>query len=170
MIRKFLTLTTILLGLALPAQAATLNVLTTTADLKSITQFIGGERVNVDSLGNGNQNYHFLAAKPSYMVKAKKADLFIVNGMDLEIGYESLILEGSRNPRIQSGESGYLDASEGIKRLEVPQSVDRSMGDVHPHGNRITGWIRKMPRSWPLVLLVDYRNSRRKVPRTSSRT
>jgi len=46
-----------------------------------------------------------------------------------------LILEGSRNPRIQSGESGYLDASEGIKRLEVPQSVDRSMGDVHPHGN-----------------------------------
>jgi len=132
---KKLIITLFLLGLVMPAQAKTINVVTTTTDLKSITEYIGKEKVEVYSLGKGNQNYHFLSAKPSYMVKAKKANLFIVNGLDLEIGYVSLILEGSRNPNIQAGRKGYLDASEGIARLKVPDKVDRSMGDIHPGGN-----------------------------------
>lgn len=117
------------------ALADTINVLTTTSDLKSITEYIGGDKVKVESLGDGRRNYHFLEAKPSYMIKAKKANLFIVIGRDLEIGYEPLILGGSRNPDIQRGKIGYLDASTGIKALEVPEIVDRSMGDVHPSGN-----------------------------------
>lgn len=132
---KNLLLTILLLGLALPAQAETLNVLTTTADLKSIVEFIGADKVEVKSLGQGNQNYHFLSAKPSYMIKAKNADLFIVNGLDLEIGYVSLILEGSRNANIQPETIGYLDASEGIMPLEIPKALDRSMGDIHAEGN-----------------------------------
>lgn len=113
-----------------------LNVLTTTEDLKSVTQFIGGDKVTVDSLGRGTQDPHFLEAKPSYMMKAKKADLFIRVGLELEIGYEQLILDGSRNQRIQIGKPGHLDASEGIQPLELPtQKVDRSMGDIHPLGN-----------------------------------
>ncbi|MGE0268904.1 MAG: metal ABC transporter substrate-binding protein [Candidatus Omnitrophota bacterium] len=125
----------VLFGPVIPARAETIHVLTTTADLKSIAEYIGGNRVSVDSLGKGNENYHFLAAKPSYMLKAKKADLFIISGLDLEIGYESLILEGSRNPGIQAGRPGYLDASAGIRPLEVPARVDRSLGDIHPKGN-----------------------------------
>lgn len=123
------------LGPVVTAQAKSLNVLTTTADLKSITEFIGGEYVKVDSLGKGNENYHFLAAKPSYMLKASRCDLFIRSGLDLEIGYESLILEGARNKDIQPGRPGYLDASEGITPLDIPPAVDRSMGDIHPSGN-----------------------------------
>ena len=128
-------MTFILLGLALPAQAKIINVVTTTTDLKSVAEYIGGDKVRVYSLGKGSQNYHFLQAKPSYMIKAKKADLFIRIGLELEVGYEPLILEGSRNPNIQIGRDGHLDASIGIKPLGVLEKVDRSMGDIHASGN-----------------------------------
>lgn len=117
------------------AHANSLNVVTTTADLKAVVEAIGKEHVKVISLGKGNQNYHFLQAKPSYMIKAKRADLFIRNGLDLEIGYESLILQGSRNKKIQPGNMGHLDASDVIHALDVPDHVDRSMGDIHAAGN-----------------------------------
>ena len=113
-----------------------LNVLTTTPDLKSIVEFVGGERVKADSLSRGSQDPHFVEAKPSYMIKARKADLFIRIGMDLEVGYESLILNGARNPGIQIGQPGHLDMSTGITPLEVPTGdINRSLGDVHPQGN-----------------------------------
>ncbi len=132
--------TLILLGYALlfsatPTQAEVINVVTTTTDLKSVVEYIGGDKVKVYSLGKGNQNYHFLQAKPSYMIKAKRADLFIRIGLELEVGYEPLILEGSRNPNIQIGRDGHLDASIGIKPLNVLRQVDRSMGDIHASGN-----------------------------------
>ena len=113
-----------------------LNVVTTTTNLASIAESVGGEHVSVTSIGSGDEDPHFIQAKPSYMMKARKADLWICVGMELEIGYEGLILQGSRNPRIQINTPGHLDASEGIMKLEVPTGkVDRSMGDVHPLGN-----------------------------------
>jgi len=114
-----------------------INVLTTTEDLKSITEAIGGDKVRVDSLARGLQDPHFVDAKPSFMMKAKNADLFIRIGLELEIGYEDLIIDGSRNQKIRIGNPGHLDASEGVYLLEVPTTtkVDRSMGDVHPMGN-----------------------------------
>ncbi len=113
-----------------------LNVVTTTTDLKSIVEAVGGSHVSVTSLGSGKEDPHFIQAKPSYMMAARKADLWVRVGMELEIGYEELILDGSRNRNIRVGSDGHLDASEGVIRLEVPtQKVDRSMGDVHPLGN-----------------------------------
>lgn len=133
--KKYFLIVTLLVGLALPAQAKTINIVTTTTDLKWIAEYIAGNTVKVYSLGKGDQNYHFLQAKPSYMIKAKKADLFIRIGMDLEIGYEPLILEGARNPSIREGRERHLDASLGIEPLDVPDTVDRSMGDIHVEGN-----------------------------------
>ena len=114
-----------------------LNVVTTTTDLKSIAEMIGGEYVSVTNICQGNQDPHFIQAKPVYMVRARNADLWIRIGLELEIGYEEPIIEGSRNTRIQIGDPGHLDASEGVLLLEVPttQKIDRSMGDVHPLGN-----------------------------------
>jgi zinc/manganese transport system substrate-binding protein len=115
-----------------------LNIVTTTTNLKSIAESVGGEHVNISSISTGKEDPHFIAAKPSYMLKAKNADLWIRVGLELEIGYEGLILEGSRNPRIHIGSPGHLDVSEGIIPLEVPtqsMKIDRSMGDVHPLGN-----------------------------------
>lgn len=113
-----------------------LNIVTTTTPLASIAEEVGGNFVSVASIGSGDEDPHFIAAKPSFMMKAKKADLWIRIGLELEIGYEGLILQGSRNPRIQINAPGHLDASEGIIKLEVPtEKIDRSMGDVHPLGN-----------------------------------
>ena len=136
--RKIIILLTLLLGLSGFAYGKDMiNVLTTTEDLKSITEAIGGAKVMVDSLARGYQDPHFVAAKPSFMMKAKNADLFMVIGLELEIGYEELIINGSRNQRIRIGQPGYLDVSEGVSLLEVPTTtkIDRSMGDVHPMGN-----------------------------------
>lgn len=119
------------------AESSKMKVLTTTEDLKSIAEYIGGDKVTVDSLAKGYQDPHYLEAKPSFMIKAKNADLFIRVGLELEIGYEELIIDGSRNQKIRIGNPGHLDASEGVYLLEVPitTKVDRSMGDVHPMGN-----------------------------------
>jgi zinc/manganese transport system substrate-binding protein len=113
-----------------------LRVVTTTTDLAAIARAVGGDKVEVTAIATGFEDPHFIAAKPSYMMAARKADLWIRVGLELEIGYEPLILDGSRNPKIRVGTPGHLDASEGVLRLEVPtQIIDRSMGDVHPLGN-----------------------------------
>lgn len=113
-----------------------LNVVTTTTTLASIAAAVGGDHVNTSAISTGKEDPHFIAAKPSNMMKARKADLWIRVGLELEIGYESLILEGSRNSKIRVGAPGHLDASEGIAPLEVPTGkVSRTMGDVHPLGN-----------------------------------
>ncbi len=113
-----------------------LLVVTTTTDLAAIARAVGGDKVEVTSIATGTEDPHFIAAKPSYMMAARKADLWIRVGLELEIGYEGLILDGSRNSKIRVGTAGHLDASEGVLRMEVPtQRIDRSMGDVHPLGN-----------------------------------
>ena len=113
-----------------------LNILTSTMNLKSITESVAGDEVQLESITKGPQDPHFLSAKPSYMLKARKADLLIFMGMDLEIGWLPNIIKGARNPQIQKGQIGYLEASQFIKALSVPEGkVDRFFGDVHPFGN-----------------------------------
>ena len=113
-----------------------LAVVTTTTDLKFIAESVGGDRVKVTSIASGAEDPHFVSAKPSFMMTAREADLWIAIGMELEIGWEGLILDGSRNPKIRKDSKGYLDASQGVLRLEVPtEKVTRTMGDVHPLGN-----------------------------------
>ena len=113
-----------------------IRVVTTTTDLKSLAEAVGGDKVTVKSIATGYEDPHHVQAKPSYMMLARKADLWIRVGMDLEIGYERLIIDGSRNTRIRIGTPGHLDASEKVLRLEVPKTkVTRDMGDVHPQGN-----------------------------------
>ena len=127
------------LAVCLPSSAdaaETLRVVTTTTDLAAIARAVGGDRVDVAAIATGREDPHFISAKPSYMMAARRADLWIRVGLELEIGYEELILDGSRNPRIRIGTPGHLDASEGVLRREVPtQRIDRSMGDIHPQGN-----------------------------------
>jgi len=127
-----------IIQLATPAAvgADKLSVVTTTTDLAHIARYIGGDEVEVMSIATGQEDPHHIAAKPSYMMAVRKADLWIRTGMELEIGYEPLILDGSRNSNIRIGTTGHLDASQGVLRLEVPTGkVDRSMGDIHPQGN-----------------------------------
>jgi zinc/manganese transport system substrate-binding protein len=113
-----------------------LNVVTTTADLASLTREIGGDRVTVQSIARGYQDPHFVEPKPSFLLLLRDADLLAVVGLGLEVGWLPPLLDQSRNNRIRPGSAGYLDLSRGVEILDRPAGpVDRSMGDVHPQGN-----------------------------------
>ena len=115
---------------------AALNVVTTTEDLASLTREVGGDRVKVEGLAKGYQDPHFVEAKPSFILKLHGADLLVEIGRELEIGWLPPLIQQSRNPRIQPGADGYLDASTTARILEIPTGqITRAMGDVHPSGN-----------------------------------
>src|SRR3989475_10520468 len=122
--------------LPIVAEAKKLNVVTATTDMAALTQEVGGDKVNVESIARGYQDPHFVEAKPSFLLKLRQADLLVVVGLQLEIGWLPPLVTQSGNPRIQVGANGYLDASQFAEILEVPQgTVTRAQGDVHPLGN-----------------------------------
>ena len=117
------------------AKAGTIKVVTTTTDMKSITEMIGGNKVSVTSIATGYQNPHFVDPKPSYIISLSNADLFVTVGLDLETGWSPQLLTSARNSKIQKGSPGYVDASEGVGLLQVPSSLNRGEGDIHIYGN-----------------------------------
>jgi len=121
---------------ASPAEAKKLNVVTTLTDLASLTQEGGGDKVDVQALAKGYQDPHFVEPKPSFLLQLRNADLLVLVGLDLEIGWLPPLITQSGNGRIQPGGQGYLDASQFAEILEIPQgNVTRAEGDVHPLGN-----------------------------------
>jgi zinc/manganese transport system substrate-binding protein len=125
-----------LAGIPGTSSFAALKVVTTLQDLASITDAVGGDRVDTFALVKGYQDPHFVDAKPSFILKLSRADLLIAAGLELEIGYLPPLLDQSRNDKIHPGSAGYLDASTGCEVLNRPvQQVTRAMGDVHPYGN-----------------------------------
>jgi len=122
-------------GILTSVNAGTIKVVTTTTDLKSITELIGGDKVSVTSIASGYQNPHFVDPKPSYIIGLSKADMFVTVGLDLEIGWSPQLLSSSRNTKIQKGSAGYVDASEGVGLLQVPTAANRAEGDIHIFGN-----------------------------------
>jgi len=123
------------LAVARPARA-TVHVVTSLQDFASIADAVGGKRVDTFALAKGYQDPHFVEPKPSFVLKLSKADLLIVAGLELEIGYLPPLIDQSRNDKIRPGAPGYLDASNGCDILEKPTgTVTRAMGDVHPFGN-----------------------------------
>jgi len=127
----------VILGLLAAAPAfADLKVATSLTDLASVAQLIGGKHVSAQSLCRGFEDPHFVPAKPSLMKAIQHADVFVSTGLELDGGWLPLVLPGSRNPRIQQGTKGFVDASEGIDVLEKPTgTVNRAEGDIHPLGN-----------------------------------
>jgi zinc/manganese transport system substrate-binding protein len=128
--------TLLLMVSAGPAAAAgKLKVVATLPNLGSIASAIGGDRLEVTTIAVGTQDAHFVDPKPSYMVKLRSADLFLVNGLDLEIGWVPPLTQGARNAKILQGGPGYVDCSTNIRVVEIPSSLSRAEGDVHPYGN-----------------------------------
>jgi zinc/manganese transport system substrate-binding protein len=115
---------------------APLKVIATLPNLEAIAEEVGGDRVAVDALCAPTQDAHFLDPKPSYMAKLRDADLLLVNGLDLEVGWLGPIIEGARNPKLFPGSKGHVDCSRAVSLLEVPSgTLTRAEGDVHPFGN-----------------------------------
>jgi ABC-type Zn uptake system ZnuABC Zn-binding protein ZnuA len=134
----FIATCTLLLALCAPPAGAEnkLNIITATTDLAALAQEIGGDKVDAESIARGYQDPHFVEAKPSFLLKLRHADLLIVVGLELEIGWLPPLISQSTNPKIQVGAPGYFDASRFARILEIPTGVvTRAEGDVHPLGN-----------------------------------
>lgn len=132
----FATLAVLVLsGFATVSAQDKLRVVTSLPDLKSIAEFVGGEKVEVFAIATGFQNPHFVDPKPSYILKLSKADLFATVGLDLETGWVPPLLNSARNAKILKGGAGYVDASTNVPLLQVPSSVNRGEGDIHIYGN-----------------------------------
>ncbi len=118
-----------------PAHAA-LRVVASVPDLAAIAKEVGQDRVTVSSMSLATQDPHFVDARPNLALDLSRADLLLVVGLDLEVGWLPNLMTGARNAKVQVGSPGYLDCSQFVRLLEVPtQKLERSMGDVHPGGN-----------------------------------
>ena len=132
MIQRILLLACLLV--ALPARAD-LNVFATVPEWGALAKEIGGDKVKVYTATNALQDPHRIEAKPSLLAQARRADLLVAAGAELEVGWLPLVVRDSGNAAIQVGRPGYFEAAAYVKRLEVPTVVDRAHGDVHPAGN-----------------------------------
>jgi zinc/manganese transport system substrate-binding protein len=129
-------------GLALVAFAginlttqANLDVVATTSDLAALAQAVGGDRVKVSALAKPTEDPHFVDPKPSYIVRLNRADLLVEGGAELEDSWLLPLLQGARNPKLLAGGEGRVRAAAGIELLDVPETLDRSKGDIHTAGN-----------------------------------
>lgn len=133
---RLMLFTATLTAITTVQSAAALRVVATTEDLASLAREVGGEKITVAALAKGYQDPHFVDPKPSFILEVSRADLLIVVGRELEIGWLTPLITSSRNAKIQPGAVGYLDASANVRILEIPTGqITRAMGDVHPQGN-----------------------------------
>ena len=124
-----------LLVTLLPCAANALNVFACEAEWGSLVEELAGNGVDVTVATTAFQDPHRLQARPSLIAAARRADLLVCTGADLEIGWLPLLLRRSGNPKIQPGNPGNFLAANHVRRIEIPRSIDRSQGDVHPQGN-----------------------------------
>ena len=129
--KKIVLLTTLLTTFLF----ASVQVDTTYATLGAVAKRVGGDEVKVNALANPKYDPHFITPKPSLIAKLRRADLLIINGGGLEIGWLPPLLRSANNAKIQNGAKGFLDISHFIHMIDVPTSVSRAYGDVHVEGN-----------------------------------
>lgn len=133
--KHLIVMTLAVLGLAAPAANAALNVLTCEPEWAALTQELAGELAEVDWATTALQDPHRIQARPSLLAKARRADLLICTGAELEAGWLPLLQREAGNPRIQPGQPGYLEAARFARTIERPRALDRAQGDVHASGN-----------------------------------
>lgn len=146
---KVLIVMVFCIALQLPlGAAAALRVFACEPEWAALAEELGGDRVKVSAATHALQDPHYLEARPSLISRMRRADLLICTGAQLEIGWLPMLLTKANNPEVRPGGAGYLEAGNFVRHLEVPASVDRSQGDVHPQGNP---HIQTDPRNFLLV-------------------
>ncbi len=114
---------------------AEIRILTCEPEWSSLARELAGDKATVHSATTGLQNVHKITARPSLIAKMRRADLVICTGADLEAAWLPLLLRKSGNPKVLPGKPGYIEAANYVTMQEIPTSIDRSEGDVHPQGN-----------------------------------
>lgn len=125
-----------LLGGAAPAAEPPLEICATVPELGALAREIGGDHVDVSVIAKPTEDPHFTPARPSQVKAVSECDMYVRVGLELEVGWESVLLNNSRNTKVVPGGQGFVDASTAIVPMEVPVvPIDRSMGDIHGQGN-----------------------------------
>src|SRR5215211_3902443 len=119
----------------LTSAEAKLNVVTTLPDFGALAREIGGDKVEVTTMAKPTEDPHFVDARPSFVVQLRNADILIDGGAELELGWLPPLLQNARNPKIEVGKPGRVQASQGIRLMGVPTTLTRAAGDVHALGN-----------------------------------
>jgi zinc/manganese transport system substrate-binding protein len=132
--KKHLLILSITVACAFSAHAK-LNVVATLPDFGSFAREIGGDKIDIVVLAKPTEDPHFVDARPSFVVSLRNADVLIDGGAELEIGWLPPLLQNARNPKIEVGKPGRVQASQGIRLMNVPTNVTRAAGDVHALGN-----------------------------------
>lgn len=114
---------------------AQLKVVTSYPYIKDIAERIGKDKIDVFALSKGNWDPHVIVPKPSYIARVRNADLLIINGAQLELGWIPPLLRQANNPNVMPAKRGFLDLSNYVQLIQVPDSVSRAQGDIHPAGN-----------------------------------
>lgn len=127
-------MTIVLLSSVVLFAAEKLNVVTTLSTYADIVKDIGGDKIDVHYIVQGDQDAHFVRPKPSFAVLLSKADLFISTGLDLELWVPTLV-DLSKNEKIRSGQPGFVAAYDGLDLLDKPTNLSRSEGGLHIYGN-----------------------------------
>jgi zinc/manganese transport system substrate-binding protein len=125
----------LLLGAAAAPAMAAVNVFACEPEWAALAKELGGDKVSAVSATTALQDPHHIQARPSLIARMRDADLLVCSGAELEIGWLPLLLTQSGNDRVQIGSPGYLEASQYVRKLEVPRVIDRSLGDIHAAGN-----------------------------------
>jgi zinc/manganese transport system substrate-binding protein len=127
---------------------AAVDVFACEPEWAALSKEVGGDKVSVYQATTALQDPHRIEARPSLIARTRAADLLVCTGADLEVGWLPVLLQTSGNSKVQAGQPGYFMASDFVAKLEVPKTVDRSQGDVHPYGNP---HIQLDPRNIALV-------------------
>src|ERR1700752_896134 len=131
--KKKILLLSVITTCAFAAQAK-LNVVATLPDFGSLAREVGGDKVDIVILAKPTEDPHFVDARPSFVVSLRNADVLIDGGAELELGWLPPLLQNARNPKIEVGKPGRVQASEGISLMNVPAIATRGAGDVHALG------------------------------------
>lgn len=132
-------ITLVLVFMSAHASAA-LRVLTCEPEWQSLVETLGGEHVKAFSATTAFQDPHYIEARPSLIAKARRADLLVCTGAELEIGWLPVLVRQSGNAKIQQDQPGYFLAAAQVERIEIPAELDRSQGDLHASGNPHVHW------------------------------
>lgn len=146
--KRLLIAASIVAGFVLSSGASALDVFACEPEWGALLQELGGDRVSIYTATGALQDPHQIQAKPSLLAKARRANLVVCTGAELEIGWLPVVLRQSGNDDVQPGKPGYFEAAHYVRMLEVPTRLDRADGDIHPGGNP---HIQTDPRNIALV-------------------
>src|SRR5204863_3502111 len=134
LMKQILLILSTILACAFSAEAK-LNVVATLPDFGSLAREVGGDKVTVTVMAKPTEDSHFVDARPSFVVQLRTADVLIEGGAELELGWLPPLLQNARNPKIEVGKPGRVQASQGVRLMGVPTTLTGAAGDVHAMGD-----------------------------------